>query len=1255
MTTVRSLQSTNLRMICFAIFVLFVSLASSLCLTSGCTLNSQCNTCAQAATHTIWQEYDVSFTCNSTTTSCMPNFNSGNASASVIMAACRVRTSSCCVFDDGVAPNQLVCDSKTCLVNNGCIAVGQCDVPSATNYRPVRANCCNSDSGCPATPTLCNPEICISNSCIPTLRFPNCCDGPSQCPSSSSVACLKSACLPDEFHPGFNACQIGIDNQCSCSSNADCDDGSICSTNVCDILTNKCTATYFSSSGGSSCCANDAGAPVTCSTGNVCRNILGCRAETVAVNSSLSFLPTFSCIARNEQDIGCCSASSQCSALQSSSGSPCVAPVCNFADNTCNIQPNYFSNVVNETLPCCKDSIDCEPTGQDGPRCQYLKCNSPLFQATIEQTFFTCALEQLPITCQEDGVIETNVVTTSMAIDGNCSWACGQPNTNIIKLDAKITNPSSGPNFASPLYLYNVTVKVSNFAPLLSGIISSISLLPVSPYQPPTRFLSPALFVITQPHTEAGNTYRQKFSLADPTSMPIYPDEELTVQIIITLRTNATALTAMHVFLEVNPYDICTPTLVAGGIPGTDGTPCNTNADIGNILPRTTAGTANMVISFPGTCSTPCSIIGTTTSSSSLLTTTTTKVTTTTPSPTLTLAPSPAVSAASGVAFYDTNGNGFTNVPPEPVVPNIRINAQSASNASDSYSTLTNAAGQYTFSVVPTTPYYLYVVSSTLPYNYQPTIVVNNNLSPRKNQFDATTLRTITRPSGANYQGLDLGLVVIPPCVRASPPPGPTGQLQLRFNTLETSCIECGSLIKLRSRCSPVKCSGLMTRQFITVEATVSNTAPVTLGFGTLVLRLNSLGVGPLDSDVRPYVCAEALDVNSTNAYVLRNNAVSQSGLASISYGWKSIVTGIDVVTVRAQFVYCAHDAITNFNITAEILSDSCINTIREWNMCKPSIDIRTCQSTLKQAVPPCSGCPPTPSPAPTGPAIGHTVPIESTNLVMLANPYCFEPLCVNSQTFVNLGCQNITEAMAQCSAAVNRGEVLHQVVVVNPPFTSPSEPGSVIVRYQRNAIDDEQLVCGEKFGNRMPVYVIIDSPVQNQTFLVDRHESALHQTVEFTVAFPSIPPSKSLMISLVSFECSAYALNATVTARLVTDRCTDETTCTKQFAQMPSLSDCVRYRSQGCTETIDGVVQSNFGANDSDDDDDEVEDTAAPYIIIAVILLLLIVGFCVVLVVMRRRRNIEIERSNKRLIAARQFNVEEPTQRQQKRSGKIV
>lgn len=1225
------------------LLLLFLTLSESTCLTSGCTSNAQCSTCKTAATHGIWVQFDVSFVCNSTTTSCMPDITTGNASSTVIANACSQRQTTCCLHQNGTTVNAALCNAKTCLVNNGCSPVGQCDIPNMSNYRSDRSNCCNSDSGCKPTPGQCNVERCIVNSCSNTTRFSGCCDGNTPCPSSPTATCLRTACVPDDFNPGFNSCKNGIDSGCACTSNSDCNDGNICSTNTCDILTGRCTSSFFASSGGTSCCQNDVSAPLTCTNGNPCRNIIGCSDQPIVVNSSLTFLPTYACISRQEESIGCCTATPQCENLQLSTGSPCIDSTCNFGSNTCDLPANYFSISANQTLPCCRDSVDCEPTGQDGVRCQYLKCNNPEFQATITQSYFTCSQQTLSGTCTESGVITTNAQTSMMRIDGNCSWSCGQPGANVIKLLAKISNPSSGPGFISPLYLYNVTVRMTNNAPVLSGIVSSISMLPVSPYVPASRFVSPNLFAITRNSTESGGVYLQQFSLNSPTSMPIYPDEELTVQIIITLRTNATALTSTRVHLDINPYDICTPSLAAGGVSGIDTTPCNIasfppSGHLGNILPRPIVGNASIILNFPSNCSVPCSSVATTSKTASTASTTASgrTATSTATAPTVTVPPAPSGTGVSGMAFYDLAEDGFNNFPSDPFVTNVRINAQSQTNASDFYTTTTNGIGEYSFSVVPKSPYYLMVVNSTIPFGYRPTIVIDNNLSPRKNQFSAATLRTIARSQSFQYIGVDLGLAKIPPCTRATPPPGVTGGLQIQFKSSATTCVACGSLINLRSRCTPTKCSGLMTRQFLEVEATVSNTAALPLGFNTLLLRLNSIGVGPTDADNRPYVCAEAFSVNSSNAYTLNSVPANDFSMASIAYGWNTIAVGVDVVRVRAQFLYCASDVITNFNVTAEILDTPCIENIRDWNRCDPTIDIRQCQATLRHAIPTCAGCPPTLAPTPSP---NQQLPTPPTNLILTAFPYCFDALCVNSQTFTQLGCRNVSAEMARCTAADQRGEVLHQISIINPVSLPTSEPGLVVVKYKRNAINDEQLVCGEQFGNRVPILVILRSFDSNKTVVVDRHENAQQQSAQFSVTFPPIPAGEVVMISIVSFECSQFSLNYTVSAELITDRCNDDAICKKTVGSITDFDSCVRYRNSGCTETIEGDVVDGFGADE--ESGTPAAELVLPYVIVTGILLLLICVFCAAILFVRRRRQVEVERANKRFIANRNLNVE--------------
>lgn len=1223
------------------VLITCISLVRAICLTSGCVDSSSCSTCRTDATHDIWQRFSVNFVCNSLLGSCTPDFSTGNASALVIQTECRQRSSSCCVPDDGAA-SLTTCDAKTCLVHTGCTATGQCNITSSTLYRANRENCCTTDSGCPASlATSCVFETCQAFNCVNQTRFNGCCDNATAtCPSLGGSSCTRSACVPDPINIGYGVCRSGIDANCVCTSNLDCDDGTICSTNTCNTLTNRCTSTFFASSGGSSCCQSATTAPFSCSNGDLCREILGCRAVPEVVNSSLSFLPTFGCVVQAAQSVGCCTSSSQCATFQSNTGSPCVSATCGFGDNSCNTPTSYLSTVSNETLPCCKDSLDCEPTGADSSRCNYLRCNTPEFLAPQPVTYFTCTRQQLPLTCVASNVITTNAETTAPTVAGNCTWTCGQPGSNVIRLRSKLKNPSSGPNFASPLYLYNVTVRINNFAPVLPGIISAVTLVPVAPYFPATRFIGAGLFVITQPSNETASYYKQEFSLSS--QMPIYPDEELTVEITITLRVNATLLTSLSVQLDVEPYDICTPELALGGVPAVDGTPCSIASlpplgHLGNILCRTKVMGAPLVINFPGTCSTPCSVVGTTTTTKAPTPTTTSTKPTTVPTTsavtnTFTGAPGTVVS---GVVFLDTNGDGVTNTPVEPTVPNVRIYLQSFTNASDVRTTTSNSVGEYFFATRPST-FFLRVLNSTIPFGYQPTVVLSYDENRRANQYFASNLSSVVVPSFVDFSlvGFDLGLARVPPCNRRVPPSGPTGGLLVEFDSVQTSCVACPSLIKLRSKCTPSKCGGLMTRQLLDVEATISNTGPLEVGFGSLLLRLNSIGVGPLEADSRSYVCAEAFDVNATNAQALDSvSSTSASALAQISYGWTTLPVGNKVARVRAQFLYCAHDAITYFNVTAEVVSGACIETIRSWNRCDQTIDIRTCQATLNRTVPTCAGCPLT-----TANTLHPTATTLSPSLLNLnVQPYCFNPLCVNTNTFTQLGCSNLTEAAARCTSALNRGQVLHQATVSNPPSALTSEDGSLRITYARNSVADEQLLCGDKFSDHLPVFLVLNTSLANGTLLVEREENALDQTLEVVIYIPALPPAGRVLVSLVSFECSDYPLNATFTARLVTERCNDEALCFKTAPPMTSLTPpaCIRYRATGCSETIEGERAKDFGI----EGEGEAGDTDGawwPYVVAGLIFVLIIGCACFLLFALRRRRVQTEERASKRIAAQR-------------------
>jgi len=1197
------------------ILFFFLESARAICMASGCISDANCTTCKFTATHTVWQAFDVSFTCDVGSTSCTPNLASANSSVGTVQLACENPQNLCCLPGD---PSS-VCDSKTCLVNGGCLTLGECDAPNPNNFRPSLTQCCNFDSDCPQSVTSCDLHTCVARSCIATKKFDSCCATSFDCLINSTIACLAASCVPDDTHPGLSTCVTGIDANCVCSSNNDCNDQSVCTTNVCG-LNLRCTSTFFASSGGATCCENDAGAPVSCATGDVCRNVLGCNDSPTTV-MGLTLLPSFTCNVVDERPNGCCTQFSDCQNLVSSTSSPCLLPSCDFSTSLCDIKSSYVH--ISTTLPCCHDSFDCEPLGQTGSRCVFLSCNNPEVKTVNALEYYTCTPTTIA-SCSSSDVVVTNAATTLPALAGNCTWTCGQPGTNVVNVLARLTNPSSGPNTKVPLYTYYLFVRVNNNVPALTGIIHSITMIPKK-YIPSTRSLNPGLFAIEDESTEVFGTYNQKFTLTS--LMPIYPDETLEVEISITFNINATTLASTDIALDVLPYDICTVPLTTNPLSGgTNGTPCAIQllppaGDLGNILLRPRVPGPSLTIAFPAQCPTLCDSLVTSASTTSAATGPSTPASTSSPTPAPPATTLPTVAGhASGQAFFDLTGDGINRVPVDPIAKNIRFILHDALNISNTMSTNTDANGVYTFTSLPVNPFYISVLASTIPYGHQPS-VVPSGLIPH-NWFQAATLRTANFfPGDIHLGNVDLGLVLIPPCDRAIPPTTPTGRISLAFQSSATSCISCASLMMLRSKCTPNRCANLMTRQFVDVFATVSNSAPVPLGADSVVLRLNSIGVGSATTDVRPYSCAEVFAIDNVGAYPLDTGSsvvTNANSLASVGFGWKTLPVGTDVVRVHAQFTICAHDIVTHFNVTAELSNSACIDTIVQWNRCNQTIDIRPCQATLARRFPPCAGCPPTPAPPTTHP---HATTLPESELILSAQPYCFSPLCVNSQTFVDLRCPNVTAVEAQCATAVNRGEVLYQAVVVNPTNAPPSESGRLVFHYQRHAVAHEQLVCGSRFeGNGvMPILVLIH-PSSNSTVLVEEVDDPHTQTIDFTVPFPSLAPGAEFIVSMIAFECSAHPLNVTFTAALDTLRCRDNRFCAKIAPPMTSLSSCVHYRATGCTETVVGVVSRGFGISLGDGDSSRDSSAMWPYIIAAFLFFFILLVTIIVLARVRNR-----------------------------------
>jgi len=861
--------------------------------------------------------------------------------------------------------------------------------------------------------------------------------------------------------------------------------------------------------------------------------------------------------------------------------------------------------------------------------------------ASNPQEYYTCTSNTLA-GCVSTDVATTNVAPSTPGFERRCAWTCGQPGANVVNLLVSLSNPSNGVHSALPLYTYNLIVRVFNNQPAFTGIVDSVTMVPFD-YFPSSRTLPSNLFVIDTPATEVGGTYKQKFNLNG--LMTIYPDETLVVAISITFGVNATELMSTSVALDIEPYDICTAELTVNAVPGTDGTPCAMNhvqptGDLGKILPRAVVSGAPLAIAFPATCPALCNSLST--SSTTLATITLPPTPPTTPPTTATATTATAtLGQIMGQAFFDANGDGFYQPATESIARNLRFQLYSAANHSIVASTNTDSNGVYRFTGVSFT-FYVGVLGSTLPYGYMPTIVPASYAPAEPaNLFHANTLLTaVYSVYGADAANVDLGLVPVPGCARATPPSTPTHGIQVEFQSSSTSCTACSSLSVLRSKCSPKRCANLITRQFIDVYVTVSNHGLMMLGRDSLAVRLNSIGVGPHEADLRPYSCAEAFAIDAVNGYSLSSGSEAvtspstSKGLATAAFGWKSLAVGTDVVTAHAQFIYCSSDVITYFNITAEILDDSCVQSIVAWNRCNQTIDIRTCQATLAANVPRCAGCPPTPPPSTTLP---HATTLPESQLDLTVQPYCFSPLCVNSQTFVELRCRDTAAALAQCEAAANRGEVMYQAVVTNPSSAPPSEPGALVVHYQRHAIGDEQLVCGEKYGDGavLPVYVIVDltgAPSPFTPVFTDKTQNTQTQTADFTVAFPSLAAGQQFIVSLIAFECSAHALNVTFSASINSLRCRDASLCSKLAPPMPSLTSCVRYRTSGCTEDVPGVLGLGFGLEHAASNPNS--QALWPYIIAALIFLL--IAALVIFIILRKRRRNMLTAAKMSIAAAR-------------------
>jgi len=1232
----------------------------------GCTSNDNCSSCAIAPLMqtSIWFDYGVEFVCKAGR--CYPDLSSGNASSANIAKACAASLDLCCVPGVNASAALAMCNKKTCGVLDSssgsvCSAVGQCTLARPFAYRNDSLSCCRVDSDCePRAPDDCFTSVCRAGQCTTRVKFDGCCQTTSQCALSTSLAaarCARSLCVPQRASFAdpmpLSACVFGIDANCTCAVDGDCNDMNDCTIDRCDFNTHRCTNAFNPVAGGSQCCSGGTAAYTQCINGDPCTEIIGCNDAPLVDAVGNVLLPPLTCRTLDQRPTGCCTAPRDCSALRSATQSPCISSTCDAsAGNMCDLNTQFTDASLGLSLPCCRDSTDCE-SGQQADVCEYYHCLSPLMVGVAPVDYFKCSLSRVP-GCVTGEVTPppSNAFIDAPTIPSNlgCSWVCGIPGQNEFSVRASISNPSLGAHPPAPLYNYFIQIVLNNYEPQLPGkLVDSIVLQPLYPFYPPTRYFPSDAFENT-----GGPIDQSNFSATlvyGVRNVPLYPDDVLKMQATVVLNAvAAAALTRLDFSFVLVPADVCSQALF-GTAPGIDGTKCAGPSDVGKLIVRALLPSAPLVITFdddvcPPVCATPLAAPTppTTPPTGAPIATLTAPVTP--PSAHATVAP--VAGAVSGMAFFDAVGDGVF-ISTDAGVPNLLLTLSGFIDTSVVLTTRTDANGYFQFAGVNQSLLFQVSVSnSTLPYRHIPGPVLPNCPSGQVcNAFNADTLATDQRSLAAHQYTVYLGLVIAPACQPVTPPTtGGTGGLLVAVEThTHWDCTTCATnQYAPGSRCSPQRCADSRIRQSLTVTVNVDNPSGRTLKFNMLTVSLAAVGFDA--HTLVPLDCAEAFDAGiQGDAFVVDTQRQRRNVHAAFSYGWNELPAGVATLFFSVQFVFCANadaDALTFANVTAEIEDFACAAIIANWTRCDPTIDVRKCYSSSAGFLRPCYGCPATPAPMPPATDADDAAPVP-TQLHLAVTALCANPLCVNNNTFAALHCDGgggggdddattttTAAAMAQCSAAVNRGEALYRVEVANPSTAPSAEPVALRVTYTRHAATPgDALLCTNAFGKQhMPVYLAID-PSVNGTSVVERHEDAARQTLQFTVVAPALEPGQALIVTLVTFECSLYPLNVTFDVRLESLRCTPDALCNVTLhAPMPTLDAtarhgaCTRFRETGCfASNVDDLV-AGFGVAPPRDPPNDGEHRYLPYVIFGLLLALILAATITYGVVRRRRQS---------------------------------
>ena len=301
---------------------------------------------------------------------------------------------------------------KECTVNSQCDDSNVCTTDTCSNgicSHSTISGCCTSSSQC-SDSNICTTDLCSSNVCSHSI-INNCCTSSSQCDDSNACTtdlCSSNVCSNTPFACISNdgccpaGCNIGNDNDCkTCTSNSQCDDGNVCTLNVCSG--NVCT--YPTISG---CCTSSS----QCSDSNVCTTDL-CSSNTCS-HSIIS---------------NCCTSSLDCGDNNACTTDSCSNNVCVHTAVTCNDNNACTTDTCSTSLGCqytplnCDDSNACTTDTCSGGICLHtqMNCSDGNICTTDTCNSGTCSYSSISGCCTSSSQCGSNQVCTNNVCVLNCT------------------------------------------------------------------------------------------------------------------------------------------------------------------------------------------------------------------------------------------------------------------------------------------------------------------------------------------------------------------------------------------------------------------------------------------------------------------------------------------------------------------------------------------------------------------------------------------------------------------------------------------------------------------------------------------------------------------------------------------------------------------------------------------------------------------------------------------------------------------